>query len=118
MSQNFERTMKVGDTGEPVRSTVRQDSDGKAPDWSNAVVTFFMLSIDLATGLLTAKINGVAAGVESPSASSGTLRYDWQTGDSDTAGRFMAFYQVVDPVLGQEVYPRDGFIWITIEERS
>lgn len=118
MSQNFEVTMKKDDTGPPVRSCVTNDSDGKAPDWTGATATFFLLAIDLITGALSIKINGAAALIETPVESSGTLRYDWQVGDADTVGRFMAFFQVINAAGEQEVYPVEGYIWITVEERG
>lgn len=116
MAQNYERTMKQGDTGEPVRVHVVNDSNGQEPDWSSASVTFKLLSIDPDTGALTEVINAPAS-VELPTDTSGTLVYVWQPGDTDALlGRYMATFRVDDPTLGIEHYPREGYIWITIEQ--
>lgn len=116
MSKNFERTLKKGDTGPPVRSQVRQKSDGKAPDWDLASVRFVMLQVD-SDGGLTELVNAVAA-VEAPAATSGTLLYDWAPGDTDVVGRFMAFFEVTDQAGVVESYPEEGYIWINIEIRG
>lgn len=117
MAKNFEITMKRGDLGPPVFARVTNDIDGNAPDWSNATATFHMLAIDSTlggTGEVTEVINAPAA-IETPSASSGGLIYNWQPGDTDVVGRFMAFFTVRDSAI-PESFPDEGYIWITIEE--
>ena len=117
MAQNYESTLKIGDTGPPVRVKVKQNSDGKAPDWTLATVRFYMQAIDSAlggTGAVTEVINAVAS-VEVPVASSGILVYDWQPGDTDVSGRYKAFFTVTDQGGDVETYPEEGYIWITLE---
>ncbi len=114
MAENYEKTYKTGDTGEPVRTCVMQDSNGAAPDWSSAIVRFLMYSIDYATGELTEVLDELA-GVEAPAASSGTLRYDWKAGELVTKGRFPAIFKVTDGDL-VERYPRKGYMWLNVED--
>jgi hypothetical protein len=115
VSLNFEQTLKYGDTGEPVRAVVRQDSNGEAPDWTGATVRFILYNIDPDTGEFT-EIFDKAGDVELPTASSGALRYDWETGDTDRVGRFPGRFKVTDAGGVVESYPREGFMWFNIEE--
>lgn len=115
MSENYEMYLKYGDTGEPVRAVVVQDSDGQSPDWTGATVLFIMYEIDFETGAMAEVINK-AAGIELPVASSGALRYDWQVGNTDRVGRFPARFKVTDAGGVIESYPDKGFMWINIEE--
>lgn len=116
MAENYEKTLKYGDTGEPIRSCVTQRSNGKAPDWNLAAVQFIMFEIDEDTGGMSPVVDA-AGGVELPSATSGTLRYDWAAGDTDRIGRFPAIFRVTPDGGGPvERYPRQGYMWINIEE--
>jgi hypothetical protein len=112
---NFEHTYKRNDTGPPVRTVVRQDSNGEAPDWSGATVRYILYNIDPDTGEFT-EIFDKAGDVELPTASSGALRYDWVTGDLDRVGRFPSRFKVTDAGGVIESYPDEGFIWINVEE--
>ncbi len=115
MAENYEMTMTRGDTGEPVRACIVQDSDGKAPDWTGATVTFKLYEIDEDTGEMNTLFES-AASVELPTDSSGTLRYAWNAGDTDRdPGRYPAKFKVVQAGAPTEHYPRDGYMWITIE---
>ena len=116
MARNYERNLKVGDTGPAVRTCIKQTSDGGAPDWALASVRFYMLQVPAygeETALVTL-IDAVAA-IEAPAASSGALIYDWVPGDTDVAGRHMGFFVVTDGAGKVETYPEEGYIWITIE---
>lgn len=117
MAKNYEIHLKRGDLGPPVFARVKNKSDGKPQDWSGATARFHMLSIDSAlggTGAVVEVINAVAV-IEVPTASSGGLIYNWQPGDTDVIGRFMAFFTVDDGGV-PESFPVEGYIWITIEE--
>lgn len=114
MSENYEQTLKYGDTGEPVRAEVVQDSDGNAPDWSAATVLFILYNIDPDTGVFS-EIFSKAGSVELPTATSGALLYNWVAGDTDRVGRFPGRFKVTDGAL-VESYPRKGFMWFNIEE--
>lgn len=113
MSENFERTFKRGDTGPAVRACVVNAQDRSVPDWSAATVVFIMWRID-EDGLFVEIVNAAGA-VETPTDSSGTLRYDWAAGDTDLVGRFPAKFRVAE---GAEIesYPDEGYMWINIEE--
>ena len=117
MAKNYERTMKVGDTGPALRVCVKQTSDGQAPDWDLASARFFLLQIPPygSDDGVTELINAVAA-IEAPAATSGALLYDWQNGDTDVRGRHMGFFQVTDQAGKVETYPEEGYIWVTFED--
>lgn len=112
--QNYEHTFKYGDTGEPIVAVVRQDSDGNPPDWSGAAVRFVLYEINVDSGEMTVGFDK-AAGVQAPAESSGTLVYNPESGDFERVGRFPALFKVTKGTL-IEHYPRDGFMWLTIEQ--
>lgn len=112
--QNYEHTFKYGDTGEPIVAVVKQDSDGNPPDWTGATVRFILYEINADSGVMTIGFNK-AGGVQVPVDSSGTLIYNPETDDLKRVGRFPALFKVTKGSL-IEHYPRDGFMWLTIEE--
>lgn len=112
--QNYEHTFKYGDTGEPVVAVVKQDSDGNAPDWSSADVRFILYEIDADSGEMTIGFNK-PAGVQVPADTSGTLVYNPEGDDFERVGRFPALFKVTKGTL-IEHYPRQGFMWLTIEQ--
>lgn len=115
MAQNYECTLKQGDTGPPVRAHIQNTNDQTEPDLTGAVVTFKLLEIDLDTGVLTELFDNAAV-VEAPVATSGTIRYDW--GSTDTvgiSGRFMALFEITFADTTVENYPNEGYIWVTVE---
>ncbi len=115
MAQNYECTLKQGDTGPPVRAHILNDNDRTEPDLTDAVVTFKLLQIDAETGELIELFDNSAV-VESPVATSGTIRYDWGTGDTTgISGRFMSLFKIVFEDGTIEHYPDPGYIWVTIE---
>ena len=116
MAQNYECTLKQGDTGPPVRAHILNDNDRTEPDLTGATVTFKLLEIDAETGELVELFDNSAV-VESPTASSGIIRYDWGSGDTDDIeGRFMALFHIVFDDGTIEHYPNQGYIWVTIEQ--
>ncbi len=119
MARNYERTMKVGDTGPALRVCIKQTSDGQAPEWDLASVRFYMLQVPSygSSGQLVTLIDAAAA-IEAPAASSGTLVYNWASGDTDIEGRHMAFFTVTTATGDVETYPEEGYIWVTLEERG
>jgi hypothetical protein len=114
MAEDYSRTYKYGDTGEPLRVRVKQDSNQKAPDWTGYAVQMIMFEIVEDTGVLLPVVDA-AAGVELPAASSGVLVYAWAAGDTDRVGRFPALFRVTKAGEPTERYPRKGYIWINIE---
>ena len=116
MSQNYECTLKQGDTGPPVRAKILNDNDRQPPDLTGAVVTFKLLQINAETGAVVELFSKPAV-VEAPTISSGTIRYDWGAGDTvGLAGRFMALFHIVFADSTIEHYPNEGYIWVTIEQ--
>ena len=116
MAENYECTLKQGDTGPPVRAHILNTNDRTEPDLTNASVTFKLLQIDAESGELIELFDNTAV-VEAPTATSGTIRYDW--GSTDTvglAGRFMALFHIVFDGGVIEHYPNEGYIWVTIEQ--
>lgn len=113
MAENYTITMKQGDLGPAVRVHIVNDSDRQSPDYSAAVVTFKLLSVDATTGELV-EVFESAAVVENPTTTGGILRYDWASGDTDTTGLFRGLFKVVDGAV-PEHFPDQGYIWITIE---
>lgn len=115
MAQNYECTLKQGDTGPPVRAHILNSNDRSEPDLTGATVTFKLLQIDPDSGELI-EIFDKAAVVETPADTSGIVRYDWGTGDTLIAGRFMALFHIVFQGGEIEHYPNEGYIWVTIEQ--
>ncbi len=113
MAQNYELTMKQGDLGPAVRARIVNDSDQQSPDYSAAVATFKLLRVDT-EGLLVEIFNSPAV-IENPTTSSGTVRYDWSSGDTDLIGRFQGVFKIVLPGAIPEHYPDQGYIWVNIE---
>lgn len=109
MSQNYQKTMKVHDTGPPVLSQIRRKSDGKPEDLTGASIRFLMHAAD-GTVLVD-----TPAGGQLP-LKDGILRYDWVAGDTDTVGRHLALFEVVFPGGRKESYPTEGYMWFTFDE--
>lgn len=72
-----------------IQATLK-DSVGSAVDLTNYTVRFHMWL----EGALTAKVDAEAVIVGT---STGIVRYDWQAGDTDTAGEYNAEWQATSP---------------------
>jgi len=94
------------DTLPDLEFTIKQD--GSAVDLTGATVKFYMKNRD--TG--NVKINGVACTLVV--AASGTCKYVWQSGDTDTVGTFVAEVEVT--FSGGTV--QTGYENLTIEIRD
>jgi hypothetical protein len=82
-------------------------SDGSAYDLTGATVVFNMRTADG----LTIKVNRSAATLVSGPA--GTLRYDWATGDLDTAGDYHAEFECT--IAGRKLtVPTNGYIPVRV----
>ena len=90
------------------------DTDKLAPDMAGATVTFKLLQLDPATGEYV-EVFEKAAVIETPAATSGTVRYDWVAGDTDVIGQFQGLFKVVFASGVPEHYPTEGYIWIAVE---
>jgi hypothetical protein len=96
--------------GRPHIRVLVKNSDRTPFDFTGATrVNFLMYDRD---GL--EKVNA-AGGVESP-LTSGYLRYEWQDGDTDTAGEFTAEFEVSYSTGNPLVIPLDSVLGIFISE--
>ena len=114
VTTNHIRHMKKHDTGEPVRVAIVNKSNDTAQDLTGATVLFLMYKVDDDTGLNTQVISS-AATIESPE-TDGYITYEWQTGDTDEVGNFLALFEVTYASGVIESYPRHGYIEIRIED--
>lgn len=78
---------------------------GAAVDLTGATVKFIMRAADanFSPSAGTAKINTAAVLV--PPATSGVVRYDWVTGDTDSPGNYVAEWQVTFTGSKTETFP-------------
>lgn len=98
-------TIKQSDTSPAIRATL-QDANGTPVNITGASVRFHMKSLE---GTLV---------VDQPMAivtpSSGVVRYDWQTVDTDTAGTFVGEIEVTYLDGSVETFPNTGNFAIVI----
>lgn len=92
--------LKQGDTSPSLAITL-MDAAGNPVDLTGASVRFHMKPIDSPT----VKIDATATVTD---AANGKVRYDWQTGDSDTLGFFQGEFEVTfsDGTVGS--FPSDS----------
>ena len=87
----------------PLRAKLT-DSAGTAVDLTNATsVTVHIFREDTRAQ----KVN--AACTVDSQATSGWVEYEWQSGDTDTAGRFLLQFEVVWPTNKPQTYPQNGY---------
>ena len=101
--------LKRHDRRPVLRMTVTKVSDGTPLDFSGATAKFLMYDM---SGV--EKVNAVAA-IESPT-TGGVLRYDWQTGDTDTEGEYHAEFEVDYGGGDKLTIPNNGYLVIKIYE--
>jgi hypothetical protein len=82
-------TIKQGDTQPPLIRDLK-NADGSAIDLTGATVVFTMKRRS------TVKINEQACSILSPE-SDGSVQYDWQTADTDTAGVYQSEFECTLP---------------------
>ena len=98
---------KRHDTAPPIQGQLTYLSTGQPPDLTGATVQFVMT----AKSGTTPKVNAAATVV---SALSGTVQYPPIAADTDTAGDFVAEFQVTFPDGSVETFPNPAYIAITI----
>lgn len=108
---NLEKTIKRNDLGDPIILEVSYRNPALifAPSLATPVV-FIMRSADGSTLVVDredAELVSVAEGVA-------TLRYQWQTGDTATAGRYRAEFEMDLGGLPLTA-PEEGAILVTVE---
>lgn len=100
-------TLKKGDTRPELSITITDEATGNALDLTGATAKFYMDGEDG-----TAKVNGATATIYD--AANGKVKYSWQTADVDSAGRYLAEFEITLAGGGIVTFPQDGYIEITI----
>jgi len=107
MSATFQ--IKRHDLEPSIRVTVKSKSTGLAIDLTGYTsANFIMRQADAVAPKVDA-----AAVIED--AAGGILRYDWASGDTDTAGIYDAEFSILTPGAKQRTFPGSGFIRIAID---
>lgn len=101
--------IKQNDSGPSIMSTL-QDADGVSVPLTGALVHFHLTS---ALGG-EAVVEAVALILDE---AAGTVQYDWQAGDTGTAGMFYADWRVTFPSGVVETFPNDSHVVIRILEQ-
>lgn len=101
--------LKQGDTLDDLDRTLR-NADGTAIDLSTATaVRFHMRRAGTVIVDAAASVVGTA--------SDGNVRYEWQSGDTDTPGHFQSEFEVTFASGKVITVPNDGFMPIIITEQ-
>jgi hypothetical protein len=104
--------LKRGDTAPAVQAPLYADDAATTPlDLAGATVEFVMAKTASEPG--TPKLTG-ACTVTDPTA--GKVEYGWQAGDTDTAGSYMAEFQITWSDGTIQTLPRSGYLTVTITE--
>jgi len=98
-------SIKQNDTSPSLQATLK-DASQTAVDITGATVMFHMKSVD---GTLK-----VSEEMTITNASGGVVRYDWQSGDTDTVGTYYVEFQVTYSDLSVETFPNNGNEVITV----
>jgi hypothetical protein len=93
----------------PSIQTQLLDGNGDAVDITgNLGVTFHMR---MAIDPFSVIIDEAATVVD---ATTGTVRYDWSSGDTDTNGVYQAEFEVIYADSKLETFPNDGYITVNV----
>lgn len=98
-------TIKQNDTAPSVEAVLK-NSAGTAVDLTGATVNFHMK--DLSGTVVVDAVASVTDG------SGGTVQYDWNSADTDTAGTFYAEFEVEYPDGTIETFPNTGSVAVKI----
>lgn len=98
-------TIKQNDTAPSVEAVLK-NSAGTAVDLTGATVNFHMKDLG---GTVV-----VDAAASVTDASGGTVQYDWDAADTDTAGTFYAEFEVEYPDGTIETFPNTGSVAVKI----
>lgn len=106
------RSMRTGDTGEPLTIRVKNKSDRKIADLTGASATLLVYLVN-DDSTETVKVNNAACVVDSDA---GEVTYEWQTGDIDVPGEYNVVFTVTYSGGVVESYPRGGNIRLLVSE--
>jgi len=108
MNQEFR--IKQGDTRPLLEAQLQDASDCSPRSLVQAdTVTFHMRDVD--TGSVVVEGSGTIL-----DAQQGIVYYEWNSGDTDTAGRFKAEFEVTYADGGIETFPNYGDITVYVTE--
>jgi hypothetical protein len=111
---NIEYDIKQYDTEPPIRLSLLWPHNQQPHDLTNTTVRFYMYSIDDESGEKVMLVNGEGI-VENPP-TLGTIRYDWQAGDTSVAGYHVGEFEVTKRDGNKYSQPSRGFIIVRIHE--
>ena len=97
--------IKQNDTSPSLQATLK-DSNLTPINLNGATVEFHMKSLGG-----TIKVNETMTIVDSPN---GIVKYDWQTGDTDTVGTYNVEFQVTYSDTTIETFPNNGNLVINV----
>ena len=101
--------IKQNDTAPSIRA-ILTDSNGRAKPLTNAQSVTFNMSTDAGTNVVS---GGACTIIDAAKA---IVLYDWQVGDTSTAGSFNAEFEVVYTNGQTETFPNSNYIKVFIKE--
>ena len=99
--------LKKGDTS-PVLEATFKDYDGTAVSIAGATVKFLVKTRD--------GISVVNSAMTITDGSIGVAEYEWQSGDTDTAGTYKVEFEVTFDNGSVETFPNTGYEMLVIKE--
>lgn len=101
-------TIKSGDTLPSIEATLKDDTD-TVVDLTGSAVRFH-----LSSGTSKNNTNVIDAPAVIVNAAGGVVRYDWQTGDTDTPGKYVAEWEVTFGPGAIETFPNGADLTVNI----
>lgn len=98
--------IKQNDTG-PVITASLKDADYAAIDLTGATVRFLMRAV----GSTSAKVDQSATVTDE---AGGLVKYEWQSGDTDTVGQFQAEFEVTYATNRVETFPNNSYVLVQV----
>ena len=98
--------IKQNDTG-PVITASLKDADNAAINLTGATVRFHMRAV----GSTSAKVDQAAIVTDE---TGGSVKYEWQSGDTDTVGQFQAEFEVTYASNRVETFPNNSYVMVQV----